>query len=130
MTLLTVDDIIRLHDEQEAVIGGNSGLQYPSLLEKIVLGVNTGSDKMDPPRTIEGKAAWLCYSIICDYPFVDSNKRTGILAMLMTLRLNGVLIVYSQNELAQLGWDIYAGRMKCPDVLDWIVDHRQVVDLD
>lgn len=37
--------------------------------------------------SIQGKAARLCYSIINNHPFIDGNKRIGILAMLMFLKI-------------------------------------------
>jgi len=49
--------------------------------------------------SVEEKAARLCYALIANHAFVDGNKRVGVLAMLMTLRLNAVALEYTQQEL-------------------------------
>lgn len=42
-------------------------------------------------------------------PFPDGNKRTDMLAMLMTLRHKHVIIAYTQKELITLGLSVADG---------------------
>jgi death-on-curing protein len=44
--------------------------------------------------------------------------------MLLLLRLNGIKIKYSQNELVNLGLGIADGSMDEKDIKQWIKKHR------
>ena len=69
------------------------------------------------------KAARLAYNLISNHAFVDGNKRIGVLAMLMTLRLNGVAPVYTQQELIRLGLSAADGALTYEGILSWIQAH-------
>lgn len=69
------------------------------------------------------KAAALCRSIICNHPFVDGNKRTGIHVMLIFLEVNGVQLDYTQQELIDLGLGIAAGNLNVNAILNWLSKH-------
>ena len=49
--------------------------------------------------TIEMASAALLHSIVQDHPFCNGNKRTGIVALLVFLDLNGFVLTASQEEL-------------------------------
>lgn len=51
-------------------------------------------------------AASYAYHLIKNHPFLDSNKRIGILAMLTFLRINGEQFFCSQNDLYNLAMRI------------------------
>ena len=44
--------------------------------------------------------------------------------MLMTLKLNGIVIRYTQSELIELGLSTASGKAKYEDILTWIQNHR------
>ena len=103
MILLTVDEIIMLHDKLLTATGGLPGLRDRGLLESAVFGVNASFEDVEQYPAVEEKAARLAYGLISNHAFADGNKRVGVLAMLMTLRLNGVNLQYTQQELIDLG---------------------------
>ena len=74
--------------------------------------------------TVEQRAARLAYAITQNHPFVDGNKRIGMLVMLMTLRLNHVQIQYTQAELIQLGLSVADNSYRYEDILAWITNHK------
>lgn len=51
--------------------------------------------------TVEMAAAALLHSIVLNHPFLNGNKRTALVAMLVCLDENGVTIQCDQNELFQ-----------------------------
>lgn len=65
----------------------------------------------------------MAYAIIMNHPFNDGNKRTGILVMLITLRLNNISIKYTQDELIVLGLSIADGNKRYKDILAWMKSH-------
>ena len=50
------------------------------------------------------------YHIVRNHPFVDGNKRTGLVAALVFLSLNGVELEADEHELEQLVWNISKGK--------------------
>lgn len=123
MILLTVDEIIMLHDKLLVATGGLPGLRDRGLLESAVFSVNASFEDVERYPTIEEKAARLAYSLISNHAFADGNKRVGVLAMLMTLKLNGISIRYTQQELIDLGLAAASGKAGYEEILGWILRH-------
>ncbi|MBQ4042876.1 MAG: type II toxin-antitoxin system death-on-curing family toxin [Clostridia bacterium] len=124
MTLLTEEEIIRLHGKLIKATGGADGLRDRGLLSSAVANAYGGFGDVEAYPTIEEKAARLAYALVENHAFVDGNKRIGILVMLMTLKLNHVQISYSQAELTELGLSIADGSRKYAHVLAWILEHK------
>ena len=124
MILLTVDEIVMLHDKLLKATGGLPGLRDRRLLESAVLGVDAGFEDIELYPTVEEKAARLAYALIANHAFADGNKRVGILAMLMTLTLNKISLRYTQTELVELGFSIASGVVKYEDILNWMKRHE------
>lgn len=123
MILLTTEEVIMLHDKLLAATGGLPGLRDRGLLESAVRSVDAGFEDVELYPTVEEKAARLAYTLISNHPFADGNKRAGILAMLMTLRLNSVKLRYTQQELIALGLDAAKGKAKYKEILRWVCLH-------
>ena len=123
MILLTVDEVIMLHGKLLEATGGFPGLRDRGLLKSAVLSVNAGFEDVERYPTAEEKAARLAYALIGNHPFVDGNKRVGVLSMLMMLKLNGVTLRYTQQELIDLGLAAASGKIGYEDILGWILHH-------
>ena len=124
MILLTVDEIIMLHDKLLKATGGLPGLRDRGLLESAALSADASFEDVEQYPTAEEKAARLAYALIGNHAFTDGNKRVGMLAMMMTLRLNGVVLQYTQRELIDLGLAAASGRAKYAELLAWIQQHK------
>lgn len=123
MILLTVDEVIMLHSKLLEATGGFPGLRDRGLLESAVLSVNAGFEDVERYPTAEEKAARLAYALISNHPFVDGNKRVGVLSMLMMLKLNSVTLRYTQQELIDLGLTAASGKIGYEEILEWILHH-------
>ena len=120
MIFLTVDEIISLHSKLILKTGGIDGIRDKELLESAVYSVYNSFDNIELYPTVKEKSARLAYSIVNNHAFLDGNKRIGILVMLMTLRLNDILIEYTQQELIFLGLSIASSQASYDDVLMWL----------
>ncbi|MCI9263642.1 MAG: type II toxin-antitoxin system death-on-curing family toxin [Oscillospiraceae bacterium] len=125
MILLTADEIIMLHEKLLAATGGLPGLRDRGLLESAVFSVDASFEEVEQYPTVEEKAARLAYALISNHAFADGNKRVGILAMLVTLRLNAVSLNYTQKELIDLGICIAVGEGKYEEIVNWIEAHEK-----
>ena len=124
MITLTVSEILRLHQKLLDATGGLSGTRDLGLLESAVYSANQVFGEEEAYPTVEQRAARLAYAITQNHPFVDGNKRIGMLVMLMTLRLNHVQIQYTQAELIQLGLSVADNSYRYEDILAWINYHK------
>ena len=124
MITLTVSEILRLHQKLLDATGGLSGTRDLGLLESAVYSANQVFGEEEAYPTVEQRAARLAYAITQNHPFVDGNKRIGMLVMLMTLRLNHVQIQYTQAELIQLGLSVADNSYRYEDILAWITNHK------
>lgn len=123
MILLTVEEVLMLHDKLLAATGGLPGLRDRGLLESAVLSVDAGFEDVEQYPSVEEKAARLAFALISNHPFADGNKRVGVLAMLTTLNLNGISIRYTQRELIDLGLAVASGKAGYGEILGWILRH-------
>lgn len=123
MILLTVDEILELHAKLISKTGGSGGLRDLGLLESAVYSAQSsfGGEELYP--TLSEKAARLLFSLTSNHAFVDGNKRIGVLVMLLTLKLNGVTLHYTQPELIELGLSAASGKANYEDILAWIQKH-------
>lgn len=125
MIILTVDEIIDIHKKIVMATGGSSELRDRALLESAVYAAEASFDNEEIYPTIQEKAARLAYGLISNHAFVDGNKRIGVFIMLMTLKLNGIKIYYTQKELSDMGLGIASGDLSYKDILNWINVHNQ-----
>lgn len=92
--LLTVSDVIKIHDKIILRYGGCTGLRSKHLLESAVGRIDTGYYD-----TIFEMAAALFEGIYLNHPFLDGNKRTAFCTLYVFLRLNGLSLVMPVDEL-------------------------------
>ncbi len=125
MIRLTVNQVLMLHQNLISDTGGIDGVRDVGLLgSALQLPFQTFDGQALYP-SIQQKAARLCCSLVNNHPFVDGNKRIGIHAMLVFLAVNGVELLYSQEELISLGLSLAAGVLSCDNVLQWILTQQQ-----
>lgn len=94
---LTISEIIKFHEKLINKYGGIHGIRDRALLESALA---------QPKMTIFGTyafknlfemAAAYCYHITKNHPFVDGNKRTGLLAAMTFLEKNGYILQANVN---------------------------------
>lgn len=74
------------------------------------------------PSTVE-KIVRLGYGLVANHPFIDGNKRIGILVMLTVLELNGIFVEFKDSEVIEMALGVASGTYKYEDLLE-IVNNR------
>ena len=124
MIVLDKEKIIQLHSKLIKKTGGIDGIRDMTMLEISIHSIYASFGDYERYPTVEEKSARLCYSLISNHPFLDGNKRIGVLIMLMTLKLNNKSLEYTQDELIQLGLNVASSKQYDYDyVYCWIKEH-------
>ena len=95
---LDVDEVIRLHGRE---VGEGVGLRDKNLLEGAVERPRQSAFGDDAYPTIESKAAALFESLVRNHPFIDGNKRIGVLASFVFLEINGFKVEATNDEVVE-----------------------------
>ncbi|HEY6793887.1 MAG TPA: type II toxin-antitoxin system death-on-curing family toxin [Kineosporiaceae bacterium] len=66
--------------------------------------------------TVQAKAAALMHSLVCNHALVDGNKRLGLLATVVFLRLNGLDLDLTDDEAFDLTMSVAAGQSNAEDI--------------
>jgi len=96
---LSVEDVIQIHDEQIITYGGDAGVRDRGLLESAVAMPRATFSETYLHEDLAHMAAAYAFHIAQNQPFVDGNKRTGLVAALVFLDLNGTTILDPQERL-------------------------------
>ena len=96
---LSVDDVIQIHDEQLAAYGGAGGIRDQGLLESAVATPQVYFGEAYLHEDLAHMAAAYAFHIAQNQPFLDGNKRTGLVAALVFLDLNGVTVLDAEEKL-------------------------------
>ncbi len=120
---LTLEQILFIHEDQIERYGGTSGLRNLELLESAIFRPQSSFDGRDLYENIFEKAASLMLSLIHNHPFVDGNKRTGVVSGLVFLEINGFSLQVQQDELIETALAIATKKLDLEKTQDWIQQH-------
>ena len=125
MIYLTTADILTIHEQIIATIGGATGLREAGLLASIVDKPKAGFGGEDLYPTLFAKAAAM-YEALCNYHvFVDGNKRTAALSLYRFLSINSYDLTSSNEELERFTLQTAMGHPDLADVAAWIKKHTK-----
>lgn len=123
MKRLTKEQVIKIHSILINQTGGIDGIKDEGLLESALNAPFQTFDGEYIYKTIQSKAAKLGYFLIKNHPFIDGNKRIGILVMMIFLEINGIEIKCTDEELISLGLGLADGSINDIELLYWIINH-------
>ena len=113
-----------LHQLLAEATGGSVGVRDEGLLDSALESAFSGFGDQEFYPSKEEKGARLGYALISNHAFVDGNKRIGMYVMLTFLEVNGIHMDASNEEVAQTGLAVAAGRMGYDELLEWVREHR------
>lgn len=89
---LSVEEVLALHATQLARYGGQPGVRDAGLLASAVAVPQATFDGAYLHEDLFAMAAAYAFHIAENQPFVDGNKRTGLMAALVFLALQGIKV--------------------------------------
>ena len=103
-------DVLALHDRLLALYGGSTGLRDGGLLESAVARPRHLYAYVENAGIIDMATAYTA-GIVRNHPFVDGNKRTGLVVGVLFLELNGYRFTATEENAAQAVLELAAGTL-------------------
>jgi death on curing protein len=103
-------DALALHDRLLALHGGPAGLRDDGLLKSALARPQQHFAYAESPSMLDLAAAYTA-GIVGNHPFVDGNERTGFVAGILFLELNGYRFTASEEDTARAVLDLASGKL-------------------
>lgn len=116
---LTPRMVEAFHRETITRHGGGDGLRDAQLLES-ALARPRNRVAYDGDATIFDLAAEYCAGIVGNHPFVDGNKRTGLLSAVVFLSFNGYRLEADEADIVLTIEGLAAGRIDTEHLSRWL----------
>ena len=123
MKTLTIQQVLFIHSRLIAETGGTGGLRDLAMLELALARPFASFDGNDLYPDLFRKSAALLDSLVNNHPFMDGNKRVGIAAAAMFLRINGVKLKCTQTELVSMTMQVATNHPPIGDIAEWLGTH-------
>ncbi len=128
MIYLSAEQLLFLHARLVDETGGSHGVRDLKMLLSALGRPGASYETRDLYTNIYTKAAALMDSLIRNHPFLDGNKRTGIAAAAMFLRMNGYQLEATNTELEEFTLGVAQSKHCIEDKAGWFQMHTQSMD--
>lgn len=115
---LKTSEVLQIYEYQVADLGGLCGVRSIELLDSAIYASQATFGKKFLYDDIFVMAAAYAHGIIKNHPFVDGNKRTGMLVAIVFLELNGVVVKFKRDELYDVGIAIAQSQMNIDNIAE------------
>jgi death-on-curing protein len=116
---LSVEQVLALHEGLTVQFGGASGVRDRGALESAVARPAMTFGGEDLYGDLAAKAAALMHSLVLNHPFVDGNKRVGVMAAEFLIEWNGSMLDASDEELEHLTLSVAEGKIAVEALAIW-----------
>jgi death-on-curing protein len=123
---LTLAEILEIHRDQINRYGGDLGIRDLGLLQSAVAMPAAGFGGRFVHGDLYEMAAAYLFHIVQNHPFVDGNKRTGVVAALVFLALNNVVVEAEEGVLEKVVWTVARGEAEKGTLAEFFREHGQV----
>ena len=126
MNYLSVAQVLFIHARLIAETGGSPGLRDLGLLSSAVARPQATFDGQDLYPDLFSKTAALMDSLVRNHAFIDGNKRVGITAAGLFLRLHGRQLTASNAELERFTWDVAQTHVSLDSMTIWFEQNSKL----
>ncbi len=99
VTFLSLAEVLEIHQDQIVRYGGRSGIRDINLLESALATPAATFENTLLHTDINEMAAAYLFHIVRNHPFIDGNKRVGIVSAFVFLALNGYEFVAPAGDI-------------------------------
>ncbi len=120
---LSTEDVLTLHAGQVDLYGGEHGVRDLGLLDSAVAQPRASFGGEYLHKDLFETAAAYLYHLVQNHPFLDGNKRTGAVAALVFLDLNGIEIDAPKGSLYDLAMAVATGQAGKAEIAEFFRAH-------
>lgn len=120
MIKFTRENVMEVYKVLTDSTGGTVGVRDEGLLLSAIEAPYQTFGGIDLFPTVLEKGVRLGYGLVSNHPFVDGNKRIGILVMLVFLQLNGINLELTDEMIVDVTLKVASGVYKYEDLLNFI----------
>jgi len=117
---LTKEEVLAMHSLQITQFGGASGIRNDGLLESALVRAQNIATYAEATPSLARLAAAYGAGIVRNHPFVDANKRTGLVAAFVFIERNGSRVTASQEEAYIAFYDVAPGKLSEDSLAQWL----------
>lgn len=112
-----------LHGMQLSAFGGPSGVRDETLLESALARPRHLLAYDEPTPSLPALAASYAFGIVRNHPFMDGNKRTGLVLAFTFLELNGLEVRASEEDAYETFMKLASGKLSEKTLSQWLEKH-------
>jgi len=120
---LSLAEVLEIHRDQIERYGGKAGIRDLGLLQSALAMPAAGFGGRYLHGDLFEMAAAYLFHIVRNHPFVDGNKRTGAVAALVFLSLNGMEIEAGEDIFEQTVRAVAEGKMDKSAIAGFFREH-------
>ena len=128
MKYLTAEQVLFLHARLVAETGGSHGARDINMLLSAVGRPQVSFDDQDLYPDLFAKAGALMDSLIRNHPFLDGNKRTGVAAAALFLKVNGFQLNAANAELEKFTLEVAKSQHTLDEIVMWLQTHARAIE--
>ena len=117
MIKFSKENVLSIYEVLTLKTGGTVGIRDEGLLASALEAPYQTFSGVDLFPTLLEKGVRLGFGLVSNHPFVDGNKRIGILIMLVFFELNGILIDFTDDEVVDMALGVASGKYSYNDLL-------------
>ena len=120
---LGLDEVIEIHNDQIKRYGGHAGIRDIELLKSAIAmpAACFGGDYLH--TDIYEMAAAYLFHIVRNHPFIDGNKRTGAVASVVFLIMNGIELHADEDSFEKMVLSVAEGKIDKAAVAQFFRDN-------
>ena len=125
---LGLDEVIEIHHDQIKRYGGRPGILDVGILKSTIAMPYATFDGKYLHTTIYEMAAAYLFHIVRNHPFIDGNKRTGAVASIVFLMLNGIDFQADENDLGEIVLRTAEGKIDKSTIARFFESNTQIAE--
>ncbi|MES0335661.1 MAG: type II toxin-antitoxin system death-on-curing family toxin [Candidatus Magnetobacterium sp. LHC-1] len=105
-----LEEVIEIHKDQIERYGGAPGIRDIGLLQSAIAMPQAGYGELYLHEDIYEMAGAYLFHIVKNHPFIDGNKRTGVVAAIVFLLINNIDLNADEEELETMVRSVAEGK--------------------